>query len=86
VTERLASKIASLSPLFQRSVEFDRFGGDFLSLVWPGLAWRRPAETEAPGREPGCVFDASFGYPCTEKERALEQKRLTPSPRQSRSR
>ena len=77
VTERLAAKIASLAPLFARSVEFDRFGDDFLSLVWPKLAWKRPRETEQPERGPGCVFDASFGYPCTERERGMEQRRFS---------
>jgi hypothetical protein len=76
VTERLAARIASLAPLFARSVEFDRFGDDFLSLVWPKLAWKRPKETERPERGPGCAFDASFGYPCTERERDLEERRF----------
>ncbi|HEX7578456.1 MAG TPA: hypothetical protein VF580_00515 [Thermoanaerobaculia bacterium] len=84
VTERLAAKIASLAPLFARSVEFDRFGDDFLSLVWPKLAWKRPRETEQPERGPGCAFDASFGYPCTERERELEKRRFSTSPGRSR--
>jgi hypothetical protein len=86
VTERLAGKITSLAPFFARSVEFDRFGDDFLSLVWPKLAWKRPRETEQPERGPGCAFDATFGYPCTERERELEKRRFSGSPRQSRSR
>jgi hypothetical protein len=80
-TERLAAKIASLAPLFSRSVEFDRYGDDFLSLVWPGLAWRRPGGMERPERGPGCAFDASFGYPCTDREREAERRRFSASPR-----
>ncbi len=85
VTERLGAKIASFAPIFAMSVEFDRFGDDFLSLVWPKLSWKRPRETERPERRPGCAFDASFGYPCTERERELEKKRFNTAPRQSHS-
>ena len=85
-SERLAAKIAALAPLFRRSVEFDRYGDDFLALVWPELAWRRPRETEKPERGPGCAFDVSFGHPCTEREREAEERRFSAVPSRSRSR
>jgi hypothetical protein len=85
-TERLAAKIASLAPLFRRSVEFDRYGDDFLALVWPELRWKRPRETERPERGPGCAFDASFGHPCTQRELEAEGRRFSASPSRSRSR
>jgi len=80
VTERFAAKLLAVAPLFRRSIEFDRFGDDFLSLVWPVLAWKRPRETARPTRGPGCAFDASFGYPCTEGGREAERKRFSASP------
>ena len=83
-TERLAARIASFAPLFSRSAEFDRYGDDFLSLVWPLLAWKRPRATDQPKRGPGCSFDASFGYPCTDREREAEEKRFSAAPRRSR--
>ncbi len=86
VTERFAAKLLALAPVFPRSVEFDRFGDDFLSLVWPAIAWRRPKGAEEAARAPGCEFDASFGYPCTERERESERKRLSAAPTRSRSR
>jgi hypothetical protein len=84
VSERLATRIASLAPLFPGSVEFDRYGDDFLSLVWPTLAWKRAREREKPERGPGCSFDASFGYPCSDREREAERKRFSAAPRRSR--
>lgn len=58
------------------------YAEDFLALLDPSLA-RRPG-TAAPGapRLPGCVFDATFGYPCTADERRREEWlfRRTPVP------
>ena len=59
------------------------YAEDFLALLDPALA--RPPGTRAPKapRLPGCAFDATFGFPCTEDEARREEwlfRRPKPTP------
>jgi hypothetical protein len=75
-TKRWDKAISGAFPFFARSVEFDRYGDDFLFLVWPERRWKRTGRVEAGVRGPGCVFDAGFGYPCGEAEMRAEARRF----------
>jgi hypothetical protein len=70
----LEAALKRLLDVFPRSHEFDAYGDDFLYLVWP--AGRRTGPVEQAKRSPGCAFDASFGYPCSEADQKREQARF----------
>lgn len=70
----LEAALKRLLEVFPRSHEFDAYGDDFLYLVWP--AGRRTGPVEQAIRSPGCAFDASFGYPCSEADQKRENSRF----------
>lgn len=70
----LDASIQRLVQAFPRSHEFDAYGDDFLYLVWPQA--KRQSPVEKAERGPGCAFDASFGYPCSDVDRKREEARF----------
>lgn len=74
-TPALNAKLTSLAAVFSRSAELLAYGDDFLRLVWPGRFPRSSGLFEKGRRGAGCDFDAGFGYPCDEAERARERAR-----------
>ena len=78
VSPAFAARLAELAAIFPKSADFDRYGGDFVSLAWPGLVPKRPTKVEAGEPAPGCAFEAAFGYPCGERERKWERRRFGP--------
>ncbi len=75
VSSPFAARLAALRPLFPRSVEFDAYGDDFVRLAWPEAKGPRPPR-ERGVRTPGCAFDAPFGFPCDERDLAMERVRF----------
>ncbi len=80
LTPSLAAKVRRAAAFFRRSVEFDRYGDDFLSLIWPDLIPRRGSSVEEGDRGPGCAFDATFGHPCSDAERTRDRRRFGSAP------
>lgn len=74
-SETMAAALRRLAAQFPRTYELDRYGDDFLSLVWPGIAPRRTSPPPPGRRAPGCAFDAGFGHPCAPEDRRREEAR-----------
>lgn len=70
----LEASLRQLLATFPRSHEFDAYGDDFLYLIWPQPRRIRPVDHAE--RAPGCEFDATFGYPCSEDEKRREAARF----------
>jgi hypothetical protein len=64
-----------LAPLLPAVAEFGSYTKDFLGLVWPERfsAAQKLVRGE---RKPGCTFDATFGFPCSDEDKARESKRF----------
>lgn len=68
-------RLKDLAPYLTYAAEFGSYRDDFLVLVWPEW-FHGPAKLRRGTRTRGCDFDASFGHPCTEKERARDETRF----------
>ena len=76
-SEAMRRRLLALAPLSTRSAEFAAYRSDFLGLVWPAVFGGKISIV--PGtRAPACSFDAGFGVPCSEAERAREGRRFAP--------
>lgn len=65
----------ALGPLVPSVAEFGSYSKDFLGLVWPER-FSAPQKLMRGVRKAGCAFDATFGFPCTDAERAREARRF----------
>jgi hypothetical protein len=65
----------ALAPLLPAVAEFGSYGNDFLALVWPDRFGKKQ-DLRRGERKPGCAFDADFGFPCSDEEKAREAKRF----------
>ncbi len=65
----------ALAPLLPAVAEFGSYSKDFLALVWPER-FSGAQKLVRGEREPGCAFDAEFGYPCSPQEKARETRRF----------
>jgi hypothetical protein len=77
VSPGMRDALFALAPLLPAVAEFGSYSRDFLGLVWPGR-FSAPQKLERGTRRPGCAFDAGFGFPCTDEEKARETKRFPP--------
>ena len=76
VSPEMRRRLGALAPLLTYAAEFGSFTDDFLRLVWP--EWFPGRGTLQKGtRTRGCDFDAAFGHPCSEKERARDEARFS---------
>jgi hypothetical protein len=75
VSPGLRDALFGLTPLLPAVAEFGSYSKDFLGLVWPERfsASQKLVRGE---RKPGCAFDATFGFPCSDEEKARESKRF----------
>ncbi|MFI5180581.1 MAG: hypothetical protein ACHQPI_04255 [Thermoanaerobaculia bacterium] len=77
VSPAFAERLFSLSAVLSTMAEFGSYTSDFLVLVWPERFGAKP-KFERGTRTRGCDFDALFGHPCSDEERAREEARLGP--------
>ena len=75
VSPGMRDALFALAPLLPSVAEFGSYSGDFLGLVWPDR-FRSEERLKRGERGPGCTFDAGFGFPCTDEEKAREAKRF----------
>jgi hypothetical protein len=75
VSPGLRDALFALAPILPAFLEFGSYSKDFLGLVWPER-FSAPQKLVRGERKPGCAFDATFGFPCSEEERAREAKRF----------
>lgn len=75
VSPGLRDALFGLAPLLPAVAEFGSYSKDFLGLVWPGK-FAAPQKLVRGERKPGCAFDATFGFPCSDEEKAREAKRF----------
>lgn len=75
VSPSMRAALFALAPILPAVAEFGSYGSDFLALVWPDR-FARPMNLRRGERKPGCAFDADFGFPCSDEEKAREAKRL----------
>jgi hypothetical protein len=75
VSPGMRDALFALAPILPAVAEFGSYGNDFLALVWPER-FSAPRKLERGERKPGCVFDADFGFPCSDEEKAREAKRF----------
>lgn len=81
VSPGFLARLKGLAPaLTITDLEF--YSEDFLALLDPALTRDPAVRALAAPRLPGCVFDTSFGYPCSDDERRREEWlfRRTPTP------
>jgi hypothetical protein len=75
VSPGMRDALFALSPILPAFLEFGSYSKDFLGLVWPER-FSAPQKLVRGERKPGCAFDAAFGFPCSDEERARESKRF----------
>ena len=75
VSPGMRDALFALAPTLPAVLEFGSYGNDFLALVWPEK-FSAPRKLVQGERRPGCAFDAEFGFPCSEEEKAREAKRF----------
>lgn len=75
VSPGLRDALFALAPLLPAVAEFGSYSKDFLGLVWPEK-FSAPQKLVRGERKPGCAFDATFSFPCSEEEKAREAKRF----------
>jgi hypothetical protein len=80
VSPPMRDALFALAPLLPAVAEFGSYSKDFLGLVWPER-FAAAQRLERGVQEPGCVFDAEFGFPCSDEEKAREAKRFAEPPR-----
>ena len=76
VSENLMKVLFEASHCFNRVAELSSYQDDFLGLVWPERFRQSSARTLGGSRGPGCTFDASFGFPCSDRESRQEELRF----------
>lgn len=74
VSPGLRDALFGLAPLLPAVAEFGSYSKDFLTLVWPEK-FSAPQKLVRGERKPGCAFDATFGFPCSEDEKIRESRR-----------
>ncbi|HVO52707.1 MAG TPA: hypothetical protein VMV60_17060 [Thermoanaerobaculia bacterium] len=75
VSPGMRDALFALAPILPAVAEFGSYGKDFLGLVWPDR-FAKPMDLRKGERRPGCAFDATFGFPCSDVEKAREAKRF----------
>lgn len=75
VSHGMRDALFALAPLLPSVAEFGSYSKDFLGLVWPER-FREPQALRKGVRKPGCEFEARFGFPCSDEEKAREAKRF----------
>jgi hypothetical protein len=75
VSPGMRDALFALAPILPAVAEFGSYGRDFLGLVWPDRFGER-MDLRKGERKPGCAFDAEFGFPCSDEEKAREAKRF----------
>jgi len=75
VSPGMRDALFALAPILPAVAEFGSYGNDFLALVWPDR-FAKPMDLRKGERKPGCAFEAEFGYPCSDEEKAREAKRF----------
>ncbi|MBK9062705.1 MAG: hypothetical protein IPL89_05850 [Acidobacteria bacterium] len=75
VSPGMRDALFALAPLLPAVAEFGSYSRDFLGLVWPER-FAAPQKLVRGERGPGCNFDATFGFPCSDEEKARETKRF----------
>jgi hypothetical protein len=78
IDSSLQKSLLAFEQAFGRVLELDSYGEDFLGLVWPGRFSSHASALVPARREPGCDFDAAFGYPCAPAEKRREGARRWP--------
>ncbi|HEY3351597.1 MAG TPA: hypothetical protein VGM13_17605 [Thermoanaerobaculia bacterium] len=76
VSRGMRDALFALAPLLPAVAEFGSYSKDFLGLVWPER-FTAPQKLVRGERKPGCAFDATFGFPCSEDEKSREAKRFS---------
>ena len=74
VSPGLRDALFALAPLLPAVAEFGSYSKDFLALVWPEK-FSSAQKLVRGERKPGCAFDATFGFPCSEDEKIRESRR-----------
>jgi hypothetical protein len=75
VSPGMRDALSALAPILPAVAEFGSYGNDFLALVWPDRFGKKQ-DLRKGERKPGCAFDATFGFPCSDEEKAREAKRF----------
>lgn len=75
VSPGMRDALFALAPILPAVAEFGSYGNDFLGLVWPDRFGKKQ-DLRRGERKPGCAFDADFGFPCSDEEKAREAKRF----------
>ncbi len=75
VSHAMRDALFSLEPVLPSLAEFGSYSKDFLGLVWPER-FAKEASLRRGVRKPGCAFDETFGFPCTDADRAREARRF----------
>lgn len=71
----LEKRVLAVAPVFPRFADFRFYRDDFLALVWPE-AFPPANRTETGRPEPGCAYDAAFGFPCDARNARTEAFRF----------
>lgn len=74
VSPGLRDALFALAPVLPAVAEFGSYSKDFLALVWPEK-FSSAQKLVRGERKPGCAFDATFGFPCSEDEKIRESRR-----------
>jgi hypothetical protein len=80
VSPGMRQALFALAPILPAVAEFGSYGNDFLDLVWPDRFGKRQ-DLRRGERKPGCAFDATFGFACSDEEKLREAKRFAEPPR-----
>ena len=75
VSPGMRDALFGLAPLLTAVAEFGSYSKDFLGLVWPGR-FSAAQKLERGERKPGCAFDATCGFPCSDEEKTREARRF----------
>ena len=75
VSPGLRDALFGLAAFLPAVAEFGSYSKDFLGLVWPGR-FSAAQKLERGERKPGCAFDATFGFPCSDEEKTREARRF----------
>jgi hypothetical protein len=78
VSPGLRDGLFALAPVLPAVAEFGSYSTDFLALIWPER-FSAAQKLQRGVRKPGCAFDATFGYPCSDAEQ-IREKKLFPEP------